>query len=304
MQSTDPVTPDTATAVARAVLEKLGDAGPLELQRATIESSGGRQVMRTILRHSRRQSLVSCWFLVIGPGAGGRLVAGGAVGHPTDQPPVARPGERRLAPEALDESLVSATECTHAAGIAVPFDLAVALALVAGVLTGSRRLPRLQVRADAGPTTLQVSPLDDCSVLAAVRERLLEQFERHLASSNRTDGPAWRSGDLVAGAMLEFKGRYGDGLLANWTTADLREFLLTWFPGIIVTDDATVADVSGSASAFLRFLDDRGDLRGDPLPALESVCDTVGAELPGRYAATPRRGAAAAVADALRGPVG
>jgi hypothetical protein len=40
---------------------------------------------------------------------------------------------------------------------------------------------------------------------------LLDEMEDFVRESYGCDSPGWRSGDFAAGALLEFKGRHGDG---------------------------------------------------------------------------------------------
>lgn len=79
-------------------------------------------------------------------------------------------------------------------------------------------------------------------------------------------------GDFVASSMLEWKGGYGDGRLGRWTGDDLAEYLLDYFPRKVSVDEETLDAVPECVIAFLRFLDARGSLSGDPLEHLEEVC--------------------------------
>ena len=157
---------------------------------------------------------------------------------------------------------------------------------------------------DARADDLCVDPLDGGDRLFELMDTLLDELERTLLAGRGTDDPAhdpaWRSGDLAAGAMLEFKGRYGDGRLGHWTAADVEEFLLRWFPRAVVTDEEVVHDLPECACAFLRFLDERGSLRGDPLPALERACRAAAPTLRATYREVPRSGAAGTLERLLR----
>jgi hypothetical protein len=73
--------------------------------------------------------------------------------------------------------------------------------------------------------------------------------------------------------MLEWKGGYGDGRLGRWTREDLAEFLLDYFPRKVSVHAETVEDVVDCAISFLRFLDQRESLSGEPLEVLEEACD-------------------------------
>jgi hypothetical protein len=86
------------------------------------------------------------------------------------------------------------------------------------------------------------------------------------------DSAAWRSGDFAAGALLEFKGRRGDGRVGDWTVSDVREFLLGWFPRTVWADEQLQRDVPDCAAVFFGFLAARGSLTGDPLSELQAAC--------------------------------
>lgn len=124
---------------------------------------------------------------------------------------------------------------------------------------------------------LVVPALDDGTRLFALMDELLNDFE--CATPEDAGDSAWRSGDFVVGAMIEFKGRFSDGRLGRWTVCELREFMLTWFPNVVQTDDDVVADVPGCACAFLRFLARRDSLAGDALADLEATAHAADAEL-------------------------
>jgi hypothetical protein len=69
---------------------------------------------------------------------------------------------------------------------------------------------------------------------------------------------------FVADAMLEWKIDYSDGDLGRWSVADLREFLLDWYPRKGDSEREVLSVVCPSVMAFLRFLDATGRLvRGD-----------------------------------------
>jgi len=54
--------------------------------------------------------------------------------------------------------------------------------------------------------------------------------------------------------MLEWKLDYGDGELLQWGLADLREFMLDWFPRKVTCEPATPSVVPAAMVAFLGFL--------------------------------------------------
>lgn len=86
-------------------------------------------------------------------------------------------------------------------------------------------------------------------------------------------GRSGGAGDFVGSTMLDWKGGYADGYLGRWTRIDLAEFLLEWFPRKVSVQEEMLGDVVDCAIAFLRFLDDRDSLSGEPLDVLEEACD-------------------------------
>lgn len=301
-------------AAAHQALERLRRAGggraceaPLtrpSLASASSQPLEGRELLTASLRTPRDGSRQLCWFLVLGPWIGGRLIAAG-VRYPNrgDRLPWARSAAShspRLPAASLAERLALAAECTRAARLGLPFEGTVALRLVWLALRPAARLPDVPLLEEVGAQELVVDPVDDGDRLSELMDRLLDEFEREVAAVHGVDDAVWRSGDFAGGAMLEFKGRYADGWLTRWTTAEVDEFLLRWFPHSVIADDEIVEDLPECVSAFLRFLAQRGSLRGDPLPSLEAACADAGAELRSTYGAVRREGTPAAVQRALR----
>ncbi len=239
-----------------------------------------------------------CWFIALRPVSGGRLIAGGIVDEAVERllaPRLdAQADVRELSSDALFERLAAAAERTRAARMAVAPDLGSALALI----LPPDAAPPLPLLLDVGGGALRVGALDD-GLLFELMTALLAEFER--ATPEDPGNAVWRSGDLVGGAMIEFKGRYADGLLGRWTVADVREFVLTWLPGMVQTDADILADIPECMCAFLRLLSQRGSLSGDPLTALESAVRAAAARLPEAIANVQRSGLAEDVARHLRG---
>ena len=103
-------------------------------------------------------------------------------------------------------------------------------------------------------------------------DELLDEMEDFVGEHCGRDSVAWRSGDFAAGALLEFKGRHADGRVGHWTVADVRAFLLGWFPRTVLVDEELQRDVPDCAAVFFRFMAARGSLTGDPLDELEAAC--------------------------------
>ena len=178
--------------------------------------------------------------------------------------------------EALAARVASAAQRARDLGVALGPEAALALPILARALTGDPAgLPRpesIPPWEDDDPE-LMVDAEEDESGFHAVIDRLLTELEEWAQASCPPDGPALRSGHLIASTMLEWKGGYGDGRLGRWTAADLAEFLLDYFPRKVSVDEEAVADVVDCVVAFLRFLDQRESLSGEPLDVLEEACD-------------------------------
>jgi hypothetical protein len=133
-------------------------------------------------------------------------------------------------------------------------------------------------------------------------DRLLDEMEAWIASTDGADSAAWRVGDFAGGAMIEFKQRAGRRP-TTWTVDDLRSLLLEWFPRHAAAEDDVLREVPDGACAFLRFLASRDLLSGDPLPELERAARRWGADFlaacldPSNWSDAKRR----LVADGLYG---
>ena len=93
------------------------------------------------------------------------------------------------------------------------------------------------------------------------RERLLSAYERE-----REDRDLF-----VAGLMLDWKFGYGDGRLVHWTSAELDELLLDFFPRKVSLADEDLPSVTPDVARFLAFLSGAKLLRGDPLTVLQGT---------------------------------
>lgn len=103
-------------------------------------------------------------------------------------------------------------------------------------------------------------------------DALLGEMEDFVCERYGCDSASWRTGDFAAGALMEFKARHGDGRLDHWTVADVRAFLLDWFPRTVQADACILQDVPECAAVFFHFMDLRGSLSGDALAELEATC--------------------------------
>jgi hypothetical protein len=100
-------------------------------------------------------------------------------------------------------------------------------------------------------------------------DELLDRMAEWVQETEGVHGAAWRSGDFVAGAMIEFKSRADGGPVTEWTADEVTAFMVDWFPRTIVAPEGVVRDLPECVAAFLHFLTDLGAAAGDPLPDLE-----------------------------------
>jgi hypothetical protein len=177
--------------------------------------------------------------------------------------------DRRLGRDELAERLRRATARAAELEFVLPRDAGICLPLIACALGDRSAFPRLTFESPRSP--LHVDP-DDQEGLEDALDLLLEDFEEHVRAAHREGGPVFRAGDYVAGSMLHWKHGYRDGLLCDWTCADVEEYLLDHFPRKLSAEEDLIACVPDCVAAFLGFLDERELLTGDPRPELESAC--------------------------------
>jgi hypothetical protein len=186
---------------------------------------------------------------------------------------------RRAEPIEPDELVARALA---AAQLAVDLDIqlgheaAIAMPIIARALTGDPAgLPRPETIPpweDDDPELI-VDAIGDEDGYQELTAQLLAELADWAHLSCPPDGPVWRSGDFVASTMLDWKGGYGDGHLGRWTRIDLAEFLLDWFPRKVTAEPETLEDVIDCVIAFLRFLDERESLSGEPLDVLAEASE-------------------------------
>ena len=178
--------------------------------------------------------------------------------------------------DALAERATAAARRAKDIDVALGYEAAIAMPIVARALTGD---PAGLARPDTLPpwedddAELIVDVAEDEEGFHKLSERLLGELEQWARATCPPNGPVWRSADFIASTMLQWKGCYGDGYLGRWTNPDLAEFLLDYFPRKVSVHHDTLDDVVDCVIAFLRFLDDRQSLSGEPLEALEDTCN-------------------------------
>jgi hypothetical protein len=177
--------------------------------------------------------------------------------------------------------IVAATRHTVDAGMALGPDAAIALPLIARALTGDPHglaRPRTIPPWEEDDEELVVDPAEDEERFEELVKLLLGGLGGYASGLTLASGAVRRDLDLVASAMLRWKGCYGDGILGRWTAEDLGEYLLDYFPRKVSTEEDTLSAAPECAVVFLRFLNERGSLSGGPLEQLEQACRELGAQ--------------------------
>ena len=222
-------------------------------------------------------------------GTGGAAL-GGMVTAPTAEPEPFLPAPGGGRPRAIPVGEVAelferALARTAELGLAVERELGVCLPLIARALTGSADgLPAVDVEltgdepegsgdGESGP--LYVDPLDE-DAYTLIEQGLLSELDDYLDDEW---GAFVDHAPFFAGSLLHWKWGYADGRLGTWTCADLAEFMLDYAPRKLPSDDETLAAAPGCLALFLRFLDDRGSLAGDPLADLLAEVDRLSDQL-------------------------
>ena len=212
-------------------------------------------------------------------GSCGTLVAGATLGEPMPRDEANAVIDRvpatasALAPDALARSLRGALDAMVSEEIGLDIEAGRILPLLERALTGhAGRFPR--------PRAEEPDP-EEAGHAAA--DTLVDAFEAHLEDAGAAD-ELIEHAPFVAHTMLSWKLEYADGELTRWDSADLREFLLDWFPRKVTCDEATIGLAPVATVEFLRFLD-AGDLLESPVglatltaasrrlaPAFERAC--------------------------------
>jgi hypothetical protein len=179
-------------------------------------------------------------------------------------------------PAELTRRAVAAARRSRRVGVALGSDAGPTLPIVSRALTGDPAgLPR--------PETLPPWLDDDEELIAgdehefeAMAEQLLDEFEGFVRAGWPSHSAVWHHADAVASSLLRWKHTRGDGRLGRWTRKDLEASILhSAACDVAIDPDALAAALPDAAIAFLRFLDARGSLTGEPLELLEAACESL-----------------------------
>jgi hypothetical protein len=103
-------------------------------------------------------------------------------------------------------------------------------------------------------TRYTFGPQDDAAYYRA-RDDLEAGFASWIADTGIETDPAC----LIS--FLDYKWGYGDGKLVRWTTDQMQDMLLDWFPRKVSMPADDIPEVVPETRAFVRFLDERGFIR-------------------------------------------
>ena len=262
---------------ARAVLERLHRVGvrspveeavgTLQVEEARRVDVGAGQMLAALLRRPGADQVQAALVIVEHDETGGAAI-GGSVSSPGRLPSlggvlrkITGDGGSSVSSRELREALACALARSAEAGVRVSFDLCAAVPILARALTGDAAA-FAPVVVDGGHE-LPVAPGDYDEFEAAS-----EELAGHLGEVCVGDAVIERSGPFVVTTMLDYKWHYGDRRLGSWTTADLDDYLLDYFPRKVSGGDGLVVDTPSCVAAFLAMLDHHGALQGQSLEVL------------------------------------
>ena len=186
-----------------------------------------------------------------------------------------------IEPQELTIRVIAAAQRSIKAGFALSADAGPALPIISRALTGDPHgIPRPEMMApwEQDDPELVVDAAEDEQEFQRLMELLLDALEQYVRANIPPESAVWQHGDFIATTMLQWKGGYDDGRLGRWTSADLAEYLLDYFPRKVTVDAETLDAVPECVKAFLAFMHARGSLSGEPLEVLEQALDVLGEE--------------------------
>ena len=250
-------------------------SGDAEILAALLARDEGNEVQAAIFGIERRETggaLVECVLAPPAPADEARDLFNAVDGAAPPQP---------IEPQELTRRVIAAARRSIEAGFALSADAGPALPIISGALTGDPHgIPRPKVMApwEQDDPELVVDVAEDEREFQRLMDLLLDELERYVRANVPPESAVWRHGDFIAMTMLQWKGGYDDGRLGRWTSADLAEYLLDYFPRKVTVDAETLDAVPECVKAFLAFMQARGSLSGEPIEVLEQALDVLGEE--------------------------
>jgi hypothetical protein len=250
-------------------------SGDAEVLAALLARDGYNEVQAAIFGIEHRETggaLVECVLAPPAPADEARDLIDAVDGAAPPQP---------IEPEELTRRVIAAAQRSIKAGFALGADAGAALPIVSRALTGDpHSIPRPELMApwEQDDPELVVDAAEDEKEFQRLMDLLLDELEQYARANLPPESVVWRHGDFIAMTMLQWKGGYDDGRLGRWTSADLAEYLLDYFPRKVSVDAETLDAVPECVKAFLGFMQARGSLSGEPLEVLEQALGVLGEE--------------------------
>ncbi len=250
-------------------------SGDAEVLAALLVRDDGNDVQAAIFGIEQRETggaLVECVLAPPAPADEARDLFDAVDGAAPPQP---------IGPQELTSRVVAAAQRSIEAVFALSADAGPALPIISRALTGDPHgIPRPETMApwEQDDPELVVDAAEDEQDFRRLTDLLLDELEQYVRANLPSESAVWQHGDFIATTMLQWKGGYDDGRLGRWTSADLAEYLLDYFPRKVTVDAETLDAVPECAKAFLSFMQARGSLSGEPLEVLEQALDVLGEE--------------------------
>ena len=250
-------------------------SGDAEVLAALLVRDDGSEVQAAIFGIEHRESggaLVECVLASPAPADEARDLIDAVDGAEPPQP---------IEPQELTRRVIAAAQRSIKGGFALSADAGPALPIISRALTGDPHgIPRPEMMApwEQDDPELVVDAAEDEKEFQRLMDLLLDELEQYVRANIPPESAVWQHGDFIATTMLQWKGGYDDGRLARWTSADLAEYLLDYFPRKVTVDAETLDAVPECVKAFLAFMQARGSLSGEPLEVLEQAVDVLGEE--------------------------
>ena len=249
-----------------------GDAEVLAALLARDDSSEVQAAIFGIEHRETGGALVECVLASPAPADEARDLIDAVDGAAPPQP---------IEPQELTRRVIAGAQRSIKAGFALSADAGPALPIISRALTGDPHgIPRPEMMApwEQDDPELVVDAAEDEKEFQRLMDLLLDELEQYVRANVPPESAVWRHGDFIAMTMLQWKGGYDDGRLGRWTSADLAEYLLDYFPRKVTVDAETLDAVPECVKAFLAFMQARGSLSGEPLEVLEQALDVLGEE--------------------------
>ncbi|MFZ0377662.1 MAG: hypothetical protein WCD11_27740 [Solirubrobacteraceae bacterium] len=250
-------------------------SGEAEVLAALLVRDDGNEVQAAIFGIEHRETggaLVECVLAPPAPVDEARDLFDALDGAAPPQP---------IDPQELTRRVIAAAHRSIKARFALSADAGPALPIISRTLTGDPHgIPRPDIMApsELDDPELVVDAAEDEREFQRLMDLLLDELEQYVRANVPPESAAWQHGDFIATTMLQWKGGYDDGRLGRWTSADLAEYLLDYFPRKVTVDPETLDAVPECVKAFLAFMQARGSLSGEAFEVLEQALDALGKE--------------------------